>query len=99
VRTSYHPLTPQILIAALIPFCADVLLLRFPRSRFGNSEPRTRLRDHSEPDVVNHRRSLIPVAARARLCPLYADHFSDRGVTDGRLVLAPCARGLVVRVA
>jgi len=98
VRISLSVIYSAVVMNLFYP-CADVLLFRFPRPRFGSSEPWTRLRDHTKPNVVDHRRGLVHVAARAGLRPLHASGLSDRGATVGRPTLALCAGGIVVRAA
>jgi hypothetical protein len=55
----------------------DVHLLRFPRPRFSNPEPRTRMRADPKPDVNDHRGSLVSVAARTRIRTLHASHIPN----------------------
>ena len=88
-----------VIIELIYPLWADILLFRFPRSRLGGSEPRTRLRDHTEPNVVDHCRGLVHIAARAGLRPLHASYLSDRGATDGRPTFTLCVGGIVVCAA
>ena len=79
--------------------CKDLFLLRLPRPRLGNPEPRSRLRANPESDAIDHRGDLVPVAARARVRALHAGDLPDRVAADGRPALAPRARGGVVRAA
>jgi len=79
--------------------CIDVLLLRFPRPHLGDPEPRTRMRANPKQNVDDHGGDLVPVAARARICTLHANHLPNRGAAHGRPLLAPRARVGVVLTA
>ena len=74
-------------------------MLRLPRPRLGDPEPRTGLWADAEPDVVGNGGGLVSVAARAGVCAVHAGDLPDRGAADGRSVLAARACGGVVRAA
>jgi hypothetical protein len=64
-------------------FHVDVHLLRLPRPRLGDPEPRRGLRADAEPDVIGNGGDLVFVAARAGVRVVHAGDLPDRGAADG----------------